>query len=306
MLALTGCATATAFSFLGRLGWMLDLFSHFHLQIAAGLVVVAVCFAILRQKLPSVAALLLLSPHLVCLSYHLPVRIAVPAGGSPSLDAVAFNVLSSNQRRGDVLRFLEEGDADIILLVEVDAGWLEALRPLEKTYPHFRQVPRPGNFGMAIYSRFPIRRDETRTSGGGLPCIVTRIDWDGVPLTVIGAHPAPPFGGVGTTRRDEYLRQVGKLASQAADDSEVIVLGDLNTTPWSHSFRDLLESGRLLDSGRHRGFGSTWMRLNPLFSLPLDHVLHGAGLETIDRRIGPDLGSDHRPVAVSLRPIAGR
>lgn len=306
MLALTGCAAATVFSFLGRLGWMLDLFSHFHLQMAAALVVVAVWFAVQRQKLPLVAALLLLSSHLVCLSYYAPVRRAKSGGESPCLDVVAFNVLSSNQRRGDVLRFLEESGADIFLLVEVDAGWSEALRPLEKTHPHFRKVPLSGNFGMAVYSRFPIREHETREFADKLPCMVSRIDWNGRPLTVIGAHPYPPINGHFSMICDRYLEQAGMLAREEAGHSEVLLLGDLNTTPWSHSFGDLLESGGLLDSGRQRGFQSTWRRRNPLFSLPIDHVLHSPGLETVDRRIGPDLGSDHRPVAVRLRPCVAR
>ena len=55
------------------------------------------------------------------------------------------------------------------------------------------------------------------------------------------------------------------------------------------------------DSGKRRGFQSTWRRRDPVFSLPLDHVLHGPGLETIDRWIGPALGSDHRAVVVTLR-----
>ena len=36
------CALATLFSFLGRFGWVFDLFSHFHLQLAVGLAAVAI------------------------------------------------------------------------------------------------------------------------------------------------------------------------------------------------------------------------------------------------------------------------
>jgi len=306
MIVISGCGLATLFSFLGRFGWFFDLFSHFHLQYAWALGVVVVILALLRQWWPLAAALLLLSPHLVCLSYYAPVRTAVPAGDSAALQVVAFNVLRSNQRYEEVLGFLQESDADILLLVEVDEDWLAALRPLEKSHPHFRQIARSDNFGMAVYSRFPIRsHDETAVVPGQLPCMVTRIDWDGRPLTVIGAHPYPPIGGSGARIRDEYLAQLGTLARQASADSEVIVLGDFNTTPWAHGFRDLLESGSLLDSGKYRGFHSTWKRRNPVFSLPLDHVLHSAGLETLDRWVGPDLGSDHRPVGGSLRRRVG-
>ncbi|CAN5481698.1 hypothetical protein BH23VER1_BH23VER1_30590 [soil metagenome] len=47
------------------------------------------------------------------------------------------------------------------------------------------------------------------------------------------------------------------------------------------------------------------MRGNPLFALPLDHVLASESLTLLDRKIGPALGSDHNPVAVTIG-IAGR
>jgi endonuclease/exonuclease/phosphatase (EEP) superfamily protein YafD len=132
--------------------------------------------------------------------------------------------------------------------------------------------------------------------------MITRVDLgDGEPLTVIGAHPVPPVGGREALLRDEYLRQLGEAAAREGRQADVILLGDLNTTPWSGGFRELLATGGFLDSGRRRGFQSTWMRRHPLFSLPLDHILHSPGLETIDRGIGPELGSDHRPVWVGFR-----
>ena len=73
-------------------------------------------------------------------------------------------------------------------------------------------------------------------------------------------------------------------------------MGDLNVTPWSPYFRDLVKRTGLIDTGRKRGFQSTWKRNNPVFSIPIDHILHSEDLICTNRWIGPALGSDHRPV----------
>ena len=303
LLVLVGGAFATLCSFLGRFNWILDLFAHFHLQYAVALIVAAICFAAITQRTLLIISLVVLVPNLISLSYYLPVRRSAPAAARSSgpLKIISFNVLSSNRRHADVLRHLEESDADLILLLEVSTEWLDGLRPLETSHPHFRQLPRSDNFGMALYSRLPIQSHELISLPHGLPYMVTQVEWHGAPLTIIGAHPLPPVGGRAARLRDSYLEELGSLTAELAADSPVILLGDLNTTPWSHCFRSLVRNSGLVDSGKHGGFLASWKRFNPVFSLPLDHILNSPELQAVDRWVGPDLGSDHRPVGATFQ-----
>ena len=55
------------------------------------------------------------------------------------------------------------------------------------------------------------------------------------------------------------------------------------------------------------GFG--WQATYPAgggpLMLPIDHLFHSDDLTTVARTIGPDLGSDHLPIVVSLSLAAG-
>ena len=90
--------------------------------------------------------------------------------------------------------------------------------------------------------------------------------------------------------------------SNHIDASEpTILLGDLNTTPWSHHFRRLLKQTRLLDSLRGHGVQGSWPSFLPApLRIPIDHVLHSPEVAITGRAIGPDANSDHLPVIVDF------
>jgi endonuclease/exonuclease/phosphatase (EEP) superfamily protein YafD len=107
-----------------------------------------------------------------------------------------------------------------------------------------------------------------------------------------------------THKRNVVLAELGALAGERAD---VVVLGDLNITESTPRFGELLEAGHLADTRAGRGPMGTWRVIVPRvywdlrpLRLPIDHVLIGPGLAVLDRRLGPDTGSDHLPVVADL------
>ena len=294
-LILAGCALAILFSFLGRLFWFFDLFAHFHLQYSVVLLGVATLFAVLRERILLAASIMLLVPSLVHLSYYFPSHRTPPsAADPPPLKVVSFNLLTTNSRHREVLHHLQGVDADVIVLIEVGANWLEHLKPLEASHPFHEEFPREDNFGIALYSRIPFLSQQHINLPPEIPVVAATIDWNGGPITIIGAHPLPPISPTYALLRNDYLTQLADFTRRTG--TPTILMGDLNTTPWSHTFKNLTSTAQLRDSGKHRGFHSTWKRSHPFFSLPLDHILHTPDLVPVDHWIGPDLGSDHRPV----------
>jgi endonuclease/exonuclease/phosphatase (EEP) superfamily protein YafD len=292
-LSVVTLAGATLLSLLGRLHWFFELFTHFPLQIASGLIIVILATLLFRRWIPAAIGLLCLLPHLTALSHYYPSR---EFSTEPSdFRVLSFNVLTSNQSHDAVLSYLSECDADFIFLMEINPDWVEALSPLDSDYPYFVKFPRPDNFGMTLYSRHPFVSHEIRfIEGVQVPLVHAVIDLGGHELEVIGCHPVPPMGARQASARNDYLAGLTEITTTST--LPAVILGDFNATVWSPHLREFIKTTSLMDSGRKRGFQPTWRWFNPFFSIPIDHVFHNAALSCTNRQIGPALGSDHRPV----------
>jgi endonuclease/exonuclease/phosphatase family metal-dependent hydrolase len=123
-------------------------------------------------------------------------------------------------------------------------------------------------------------------------------------LQVLTTH----LGLTGPERRAQVAALLGPdwLGDPACRDP-VVLLGDLNATPWSAAYRRL--AGRLTDARRLRGAGragsgATFPTRLPL--LRIDHVFVGPGIRV--GRMEPvgeglaRIASDHRPLLAEIAP----
>jgi endonuclease/exonuclease/phosphatase (EEP) superfamily protein YafD len=231
--------------------------------------------------------------------YWLPAPAAPAVRGRAPLSIVAANVLWSNPEKIRVRDWLGDRDADVVVLVELDAAWLEALESLLNRYPHRVIRTREDNFGIALLSKQPfLNADVVEFGGVPVPSIVARIEWDGSPLTIVATHPPPPAGARRAAARDAALRSIATFVAAAEDPC--IVAGDLNATPWSAAFRGLVRTSGLCDTALGRGLQPTWNARLFAPRIPIDHILAPAGTIVLERTVGPDLGSDHLPVTARL------
>jgi endonuclease/exonuclease/phosphatase (EEP) superfamily protein YafD len=99
--------------------------------------------------------------------------------------------------------------------------------------------------------------------------------------------------------RDAGLR----LAAARARDATMptLLAGDLNLTPYAPEFSRLEQASRLRDAFAGRPWRPTWQAGFWPLALPIDHVFVPEGVCVVDARIGPAVGSDHRPVIVTLQ-----
>ncbi len=290
------CA-ATALGFLGRFHWFLDLFSHFRLQYLAGLLLIAAPLYWARYRK---TAILFVAFAAVNLATILPLyfgRQKAPENGLP-LRAMLINI---NTHYGDAVRIkdaITEANPHILVLEEISDQWVADLAWLADSHPHSVVEPREDNFGIGLFSVYPLIESEVVYIGSaGVPSILATVDTGRVKLRVVATHPMPPGGYDYSRWRNEQLEQ---LPDHLQSPHPLILLGDLNVTPWNHYFHRLLAKSGLRDSAKGFGLQPTWPEFCLPLRIPIDHILHSSGIVVVNRRIGKSVSSDHLPVIVDF------
>jgi endonuclease/exonuclease/phosphatase (EEP) superfamily protein YafD len=291
-------SVSTLFGHLGRFSWFLDLFSHFRVQYMLGLLVLGVLLFMGHRRKTAAAFLALACVNLMSV---LPLYFggsSAPDGAAPALRAMLLNV---NTRLGDpdrVRTVISAVDPDILILEEISSAWMSDLTWLTNSYPHSLAQPREDNFGIGLFSKLPLAEAEIVYIGDAeVPSIVATVSASQTNLRVIATHPLPPGGPDYSLRRNDQLE---RLPDYVRSPLPVLVLGDLNVTPWNHHFRRLLARTGLRDSTKGFGVQPTWPNFNPLLRIPIDHCLHSEDIGILDRRVGGDVSSDHFPLIVDF------
>ena len=293
------CA-ATLAGFLARLWWVFELASHFRMHLAIGLAGLAAVWTLKRRwRTASICGFCAAVNAVLVLLVWLPAEMTGPQTGT-RLRLVSINVHTENQRSDLVLKFLQTADADVVLLMEVNKAWMNALQPLRTNYPQVIAKPREDNFGIALFSRLPLTNSELIELGKAeVPSIATTISMGGQPVFLLGTHPLPPGSAEYARLRNEQLQEIAALIRRKS--MAAIVLGDLNCTPWSPYFTDLLRDGGLKNTSPRRGLFGSWPAWMPLARIPLDHGLVSQNIRVIEKRLGPPVGSDHLPLVLELQ-----
>jgi endonuclease/exonuclease/phosphatase (EEP) superfamily protein YafD len=84
----------------------------------------------------------------------------------------------------------------------------------------------------------------------------------------------------------------------AAAPGSLLLAGDFNLTVEHPLYRHEWSSYANAFSEAGLGLGQT--KFTRLFGIRIDHILCGTGWRPVDCWVGPDVGSDHRPVLADL------
>lgn len=217
------------------------------------------------------------------------------ARGGIRLKLVTVNLLWSNRHHQRLRDWLQAEAPDIVVTQETTARWAAELARLDGLFPH-RWLPGPVD-DLAILSRLPFEMaEEAGICAHGTLAMATlsagqrRIDLMALHASV-STHPAWRLA------RDAMFEDIVRFARRTR--YPLIVAGDFNATPWNRSMRRLVRESPL----RHApGFWRpTWTAWVPHWmGIPIDHVLAATDCHVVDRRVGPDIGSDHRPVVATI------
>jgi endonuclease/exonuclease/phosphatase (EEP) superfamily protein YafD len=224
---------------------------------------------------------------------------APAAPAKQALRVLLLNVHTENRRFDMVEAFIQKSHPDLIVLEEVNDEWMEKLANVRVQYPHGLQEIREDNFGIALFSKLPTEESEVVYLGDAeLPSVTAVVQFMGKTLKILGTHPLPPAGAENSQLRNQQLQLIPGFFAEW--QGPTVLLGDLNTTPWSHHFQRLLRDSGLTDSARGFGWQTTWpASLLPL-RIAIDHGLISRDLRVVARQVGPNVGSDHLPLLVEI------
>ncbi len=319
-----GCyvvATLAALALTGRHWRPLELYAELSAQIAtAGVVAAPVAFLFRVRHAVVVASIGAAALSVVVVPAFLPPSVSPPAA-VPKLRIVWANLQNWTTGAPALARLLDEERPDIAVLTELSAHHERAAADRRAAYPFQSAFPQRSAFDLLLISRrAPTTFQMDRRHGAEFPVMEARFcgETAGAPcLAIISLHAPRPelpggFLGLPPDRRDASLALAAELArARVAAGDRVMLLGDLNTTPFSIAFRRTLEAGNLADTASAPAESPrrplpTWFSTLPAAGLAIDHALIGPGISVVERRLGPDIGSDHRPLVIDIRLPGGR
>lgn len=289
---------ATVLGGWGRVLWIGELASHFRVQYFWLLSASAILFWFHKRK--QTQAFLALTLALVNFWGLVPFYHKRPAVLSQeTFRVLQANVLWSSSDDQRLRQFIQEAEPDVIMLEEVTREWLQSLEGLLLQYPFSHAIPRSDPFGIMLLSRIPIERVRTVSLGDrAMPAVIAQLYVNRQPLTIIGSHTLPPISPRLADLRNQQLDELAVLAR--AQETAVLLLGDLNSTPWSPIFVQFLKKARLRDGRKGFGICPTWPAGWPFIQIPIDHCLVSSEISVTDWKKGPNIGSDHYPIVVEF------
>ena len=289
-------------AFAGAWVWWLDVLANFRAQYLVALTVLGLVLLASKWRKIAYAVLAVAAVNLVFVA---PLYLGSPQAADlslPHLRVMSFNLLSTNEQYVEVIEYIRSVEPDLVFLYEASRPWEVAIESAGLDYEVIRARSDDLIFGTLV-----LVKDEVEAISYGFAARQPRAvqltyQPDNWPETVqvLSTHPLAPTTADRAALRDAQIEFAAGWASERS--GPYFVVGDLNATPWSAPFRNLVSEGDLLNSqigfGLQPSFAAT---SNALFRVPIDHLLHSDSMTVRDRRLGPNLGSDHFVLIVDLQ-----
>lgn len=234
--------------------------------------------------------------------YPIQVPKAQASSHSQSIKIMTSNVLMPNHSAEKLIKLVKLHQPDVIVTLETDLWWQEALQPIHGDYPHRANRPLDNLYGMHLYSKFPLEDLKVKSLiEDGVPSIHCYLVLkDGLKVKCHFLHPAPPSPTENTSSRprDKELLLIAKEVAETTEPT--IVTGDLNDVAWSPTTRAFRRISGMKDPRIGRGMFNTFHADYLFMRWPLDHIFHSGHfhLGKIERM--PSIDSDHFPLLSEL------
>ncbi|PVA12011.1 endonuclease [Pelagivirga sediminicola] len=230
-----------------------------------------------------------------------PVELKLASDGPDAVRMLSSNVLMENERHDLLLGEIEKFDPDILLLMETDQAWIDAVEPALAGYSTIIRQPKDDHYGMLFATRLPAQKAEfVRLTTDETPSVFAELTApNGTTFRFVGLHPRPPVPGQDTEKRDAQIYYAARFARKSG--VPIVVTGDFNDVAWSDTSRTFKHAGQYLDPRIGRGLFASFDAEKIYMRFPIDqlYVTEDAAIVSIERLAY--IGSDHFPMAATIR-----
>lgn len=217
---------------------------------------------------------------------------------SDSIKIISTNVYQFNKDYARFINFIEKENPDVILTMESNKDWEDAMQIFKKNYPYYCEVGLENTYGIHLYSKFEFKDCQVHYFiADDIPSIeATMKTKDGFEFIFFGVHPPPPS----PTEENNSKERDGELLSVAKkvrkNNKPTIVVGDFNNVAWAKSSILFRKTSGMIDPRIGRGLISTFHAKYWLLRFPIDQMYHSTDVFVEQLKALENIGSDHLPL----------
>ncbi len=254
------------------------------------------------------------------------VPLVASSGDTREIKIVSINLEALFLGDPVLTGYLKEVDPDIIVFQETlwnlqKWRWHQRGLPIggpdTSVYPEHLLV---GDLGeLVIFSRFPIEDTSSLIIPGVTPpgasvhynadreILSFSINIEGQTVDLVSVHSDSPRTARRWQNKRAYFDKMDAVIAERleSDATPLIAIGDWNSAPWSARFQRSLEANDLA-TAYPDGIPQVTRyffdyRLRWILGSPVDQVAVSKDIDIVDVSLGPHIGSDHRPLLVTLQ-----
>lgn len=311
ILLLLGVIAITLLSICSSLVWnfYLELASHFKVQYLIITLILAALLSLTRKKYVLIVALFLIFINLGdVIHWYIPQSIV--AQQSPNkVRVLLVNINTKNNNYERVISLVRKEQPDIAVFLELDEFWANQLQSINDILPYAVGRANPDNMGIAVYSKRPLEKPDIKFLGSSNNAsVVGDFLINKQVISLVATHPLPPIRPELLFSTKQQLNAITGYVKQLKQP--ILIIGDLNTTMWSPSYKSFIKKTGLRNARQGFGILPTWpteAKFSPikpplswLLLIPIDHFLISPEIKVLDIRTGANVGSDHLPLIADL------
>lgn len=218
------------------------------------------------------------------------------------LTIAQLNLSYNNPNLQALVPVLGNKDFDLLVIQEASDRESEHIKAIGRHYPYTFGVSNleATPSGMAIFSRFPIIEKKLHSfggKGGQVLEVIIQMPISGVPIQLYAIHPSSPRSETLWLSRNQTLATLSSQIENSPFNNRIVV-GDFNSSPWTHSFKVFQQKSQLKNSADGFGYVPSWSLTKKPFismfsSVYIDHALVSEPFSILNKQRQFINGSDH-------------